>query len=96
MRSMLATGIVLIAAALATPAFAEERPIELKAGAGKEAVETNCASCHSLDYIQMNSPFMNGKVWEAEVNKMIKVFGAPIQDADAKLISDYLTATYGG
>jgi len=27
---------------------------------------------------------------------MIKVFGAPIQPADAKIIVDYLTANYGG
>lgn len=38
---------------------------------------------------------MTGKVWEAEVNKMIKAFGADIDPADAKTITDYLTRTYG-
>ena len=81
---------------MTAPVWAEEQPITLKPGPGKEVVENNCASCHSLDYIQMNSPFMNGKVWESEVNKMIKAFGAPIDEADAKKIMEYLTATYGG
>ena len=44
----------------------------------------------------MNSTFLTHQGWEAEVNKMIKVFGAPIQPADAKVIIDYLTANYGG
>jgi hypothetical protein len=33
--------------------------------------------------------------WNAEVTKMIKAFGAPINDADAKAIVDYLTKNYG-
>ena len=32
--------------------------------------------------------------WQAEVTKMIKVYGAPIDDADVGKIVDYLTATY--
>ena len=31
----------------------------------------------------------------AEVTKMIKAFGAPINDADAKIIADYLKKNYG-
>ena len=31
----------------------------------------------------------------AEVAKMIKVFGAPISEADARAIADYLKANYG-
>jgi hypothetical protein len=38
---------------------------------------------------------MNRQVWDAEVTKMIKAFGAPISDADAKAIVDYLVANYG-
>ena len=86
----------VLATALVGPVFAAEEPIPLKAGPGKEVVETNCASCHSLDYIAMNSPFLSAKIWEAEVTKMIKVFGAPIDEADAKKIVDYLNAAYGG
>jgi sulfite dehydrogenase (cytochrome) subunit B len=32
--------------------------------------------------------------WAAEVTKMIKVYGAPIEDADVGKIVDYLTANY--
>jgi hypothetical protein len=51
--------------------------------------------CHSLDYIPMNSPFLDRKGWEASVNKMIKVMGAPIAEADAQKIVDYLAGQYG-
>ena len=44
----------------------------------------------------MNSPFLNAAAWDAEVTKMIKAFSAPIPDADAKTIGDYLKANYGG
>jgi predicted transcriptional regulator len=43
----------------------------------------------------MNSPFLNAAGWNAEVTKMIKAFGAPISDADAKAIAAYLAANYG-
>ncbi len=43
----------------------------------------------------MNSPFLNGAGWDAEVTKMINAFGAPINAGDAKIISDYLKANYG-
>jgi sulfite dehydrogenase (cytochrome) subunit B len=83
------------AALIALPAVAEERPVQLKKAPGLDKVEANCASCHSLDYIQMNSPFPNAALWDAEVTKMIKTFGAPIDDADAAVIKDYLKKNYG-
>jgi hypothetical protein len=42
----------------------------------------------------MNAPFPNQKLWEAEVTKMIKVFGAPIDDAEARLITAYISRDY--
>ena len=79
----------------ATIVAAAEQRVELKAGAGRDKVEANCVACHSLDYIVANSPFMTRQVWDAEVTKMIKAFGAPVSDADAKAIVDYLSANYG-
>ena len=76
-------------------AAADEKPVQLKKGPGLDKVEGNCAACHSLDYIQMNSPFPNAALWDAEVAKMIKTFGAPIDEADAKAIADYLKKNYG-
>jgi mono/diheme cytochrome c family protein len=85
---------VLLAALMAAPADAEEKTIDLKKAPGVDQVEGHCAACHSLDYIEMNSPFLGPAAWDAEVTKMIKVFGAPIDDADAKVIADYLKANY--
>src|SRR6202045_642641 len=76
-------------------AAAEEKPVQLKQGPGLDKVEGNCGGCHSLDYVPMNSPFLNAAGWDAEVAKMINAFGAPINQADAKTIADYLKANYG-
>jgi len=43
----------------------------------------------------MNSPFPSAAVWDAEVTKMIKAFGAPVSDADTKTTADYLKKNYG-
>ncbi len=85
---------LLPALLLATPALAEQ-PVELKPGAGREAVETSCNACHSLDYIRMNAPFLSAESWKAEVTKMRTAFGAPIDDAQAETILRYLSSTYG-
>jgi mono/diheme cytochrome c family protein len=86
-----ALALLLVAAA----AQAEEKTVPLKPGAGEDVVNANCNACHSLDYIRINAPFMTAKVWEAEVTKMINVFGATIEPADAKTITDYLARNYG-
>lgn len=82
-------------ALLAGTAFADEQVIKLKPGPGLDKVEGNCAACHSLSYIPMNSVYLNHAGWTAEVNKMIKAFGAPIDDADAKVIIEYVSKNYG-
>ena len=87
--------VALLALTLATPALADEQAIALKKAPGLDKVEANCAACHSLDYIVMNSPYPNAALWDAEVTKMIKTYGAPITDADAKEIAEYLKKNYG-
>jgi mono/diheme cytochrome c family protein len=94
-HAMRKTVLALLTALLSAPAFADEQPINLKKAPGLDLVEGNCAACHSLDYVQMNSPFLNAAGWDAEVSKMIKLFGAPISDEDTKTIADYLKANYG-
>ena len=76
-------------------ACADGQPVPLKEAPGREAVEHNCVSCHSLDYLRTNSPFLDRKGWQAEVTKMTSVFGAPIAPEDAKTIVDYLVKNYG-
>jgi mono/diheme cytochrome c family protein len=73
----------------------EEQRITLKDQPGRDLVRENCVSCHSLDYIPMNSVFLDRKGWEAEVTKMVKVNGAPIDDETQARILDYLVAAYG-
>jgi hypothetical protein len=92
MRTILSA---LVAVVLTIPAMAEEKLIDLKKAPGLDKVEGNCGACHSLDYIQMNSPYPNAALWDAEVTKMIKAFGAPISEADAKTIKEYLIKNYG-
>jgi len=85
----------LAAVLFAANAYAQENPVPLKAGAGRDLVEKDCGACHSLDYPRINAPFLNRQGWEAEVNKMVKVFAAPIEPGDAKIIIDYLAENYG-
>jgi uncharacterized protein (DUF697 family) len=40
-------------------------------------------------------PRGDAKQWDGVVTKMIKVYGAPITEADAKAIVTYLAAAYG-
>lgn len=94
MRAFTVTLVAAFAAGLSAAA-AQESTITLKPGPGLDKVQTNCSTCHSLDYIPMNSPFLNAAGWNAEVTKMIKAMGAPIGDADAKAIVDYLAKNYG-
>jgi hypothetical protein len=76
-------------------ATAEEKPVRLRQAPGLEKVEAQCSACHSLDYVQMNSPFLSAAGWDAEVAKMINAFGAQIDEADAKTLADYLKKNYG-
>jgi len=87
--------IALVAALIASPALADEQVIKMKQGPGLDKVEANCAACHSLAYIPMNSPFLNAAGWDATVKKMINALKAPIDPADAKAITDYLAKNYG-
>lgn len=81
---------------LAVPARAQEEDFTLKDAQGRDVVEQNCGTCHSLDYIAMNSPFLDQAKWEATIKKMVASYGAPIEPADGAAILAYLTANYGG
>ncbi|HEY1326833.1 MAG TPA: cytochrome c [Casimicrobiaceae bacterium] len=94
MRLLAVTTIAALAACVSV-ALAQEKRIALKEGPGLAQLQANCASCHSLDYIVMNSPFLDQKGWDAEVKKMINAYGAPIGADDAKAITEYLAANYG-
>ncbi len=61
---------------------------------GFEAAQANCLVCHSVDYIAMQPPGKGAAFWESEVTKMVKVYHAPIDAAQAKAIAAYLADTY--
>jgi sulfite dehydrogenase (cytochrome) subunit B len=85
----------LALSAVASGAMAGEDKLRLAAGPGLDKVQQNCVSCHSLDYIPLNSPFLDQKGWEATVAKMAKAYGAPIKPEDAPVIAEYLAKHYG-
>jgi sulfite dehydrogenase (cytochrome) subunit B len=72
-------GATILACSAASHALADEQEI----------------ACHSLDFIQMNSPFQDERGWQAYVNKMVTIMGAPIEEEDQKAIIAYLAANYG-
>lgn len=92
MRYVLAS---LMLALLAYPVGAGEGSIKLKQGEGQRQIFIHCSICHSLDYIPMNSPFLDQAGWEKEVSKMEK-YGAKLSPAERKKILDYLNKNYSG
>ncbi len=90
MKPALALALTLAAA----PGVAQESKLALKEAPGREKAQA-CVACHSVDYIRMNSRFLDKAGWTASVNKMINVFGAPIAKEDVDTIAEYLAANYG-
>ncbi len=95
MNRLIRCGVLLFAVGLAGAAQADETAIQLKSGPDAATVLSKCSICHSLDYIQINAPFMTRAGWEGEVRKMIKVMGAPLEEAEVTRVVDYLTLQYG-
>jgi mono/diheme cytochrome c family protein len=93
--STLGLGVAAVSAKPVTYELPDETAA-FKPGPNLETVQGNCGACHSADYIltQPQGPAFKKAFWEAEVTKMIKVYGAPIDEADVPKIVDYLTQTY--
>jgi cytochrome c5 len=73
-----------------------EETAKFKPAANVDIVQNNCTACHSQDYIETQPRALKSKrdFWQAEVTKMIKVYGAPIDEGDVGKIVDYLAANY--
>lgn len=93
-----AIATLAIATATAAPVnyTLPEETAAFKPGPNLEVVQNNCTACHSADYIktQPQGEKFKKDFWQAEVTKMIKVYGAPIDEADVGKIVEYLAATY--
>jgi sulfite dehydrogenase (cytochrome) subunit B len=67
----------------------------LRPGVGSDLAARQCATCHSADYVAIQPPGKPLAFWKAEVEKMKKVYGAPIPDEAIDPIARYLTREYG-
>jgi cytochrome c5 len=66
----------------------------LPPGPGVDVVSANCLTCHSAGMVTTQPP-MKKATWEGEVQKMMKVYKAPIADTDVATIVEYLVAIKG-
>jgi len=64
-------------------------PPDMPSGPEKDSFTANCMLCHTPRYVLMQPAFPR-KTWQAEVEKMKKVYGAPIADDQIAHIVDYL------
>jgi cytochrome c553 len=100
MRAIVPCSVVLLAypAAAAAPVSYQlpEETAALAPGPDHDVAAANCSGCHSADYISTQPRALPNPTafWTAEVVKMQKAYGAPIDDADVGKIVAYLVATY--
>ena len=67
---------------------------ELPDGPGRAELYAGCLTCHSSRYVA-SQPRFPRKTWQAEVDKMRSIYGAPIPADDASKIVDYLVTVHG-
>lgn len=58
----------------------EERPV-LPATANGDLLTQNCTGCHSAEMLASQPPLDSAK-WQGEIDKMRKVFHAPVAETD--------------
>lgn len=98
-RILLAGAMLLVSAAALDAAPLKSMHVELPPGVtpypdgpNVAAANRNCLACHSSDMVLVQPPLSRAQ-WAAEVTKMRNVYKAPVNEADAALIVDYLAAT---
>ncbi len=74
-----------------------EETATLADGPHLDVVQGNCVACHSAEYISTQPRGLANPraFWAAEVTKMQKAYGAPVDDANVPKIVDYLVQVYG-
>jgi hypothetical protein len=93
-----AVAAVSLTLALSATALTIDLPADTtrpKDAPGVDAVNRQCSTCHSFDYVAIQPPGKPIAFWKAEVEKMKKVYGAPIPDDQIDPIAHYLTRAYG-
>jgi hypothetical protein len=67
---------------------------EMFTGSGSDPINNNCVACHSASMV-LTQPALPKAVWQAEVDKMIHAYKAPVAEEDVAAIVDYLVRTKG-
>lgn len=62
---------------------------------GYQLTLQQCSACHSPEYVIYQPTSSTRAYWQATVDKMVKVFGAPLPADQVAPIVDYLSRTYG-
>jgi sulfite dehydrogenase (cytochrome) subunit B len=93
---------IVLTIAVATDGFAASLKIDLPTetatlvpGPGLDVANGQCLSCHSAEYITTQPRDKPLAFWKAEVEKMKKVYGAPIPDDQINIVAEYLARSYG-
>jgi len=89
---MLRSLILLTVAVLAAFAADDEDAKRLPPGPGRETVAQSCLSCHASAYFRRLR--LDKDAWSDKVGDMIDR-GAKVTDAQAAVIVDYLSQTFG-
>lgn len=64
-------------------------PNALPEGPGRDAVLENCTACHSPSTM-LQQPKVSKEKWESIIGKMKKLYKAPVDDAAAAQVVDYM------
>jgi len=97
MKKIILTALLALAPLMAQVDEKVEVPyidFPVKMAKGFDTIQANCLMCHSFGYILNQGP-QPRKHWKHIIHKMRTAFKAPISEADAKIIEDFLTEHYG-
>lgn len=102
MNRAVAYGLVMIGVGVSTFVVAGTLKIDLppesatlNAGPGVDLANGQCLTCHSAEYITTQPRDKPLAFWKAEVEKMRKVYGAPVPEDQIQALAEYLTRSYG-
>lgn len=68
---------------------------DLPPGPGHDQFAVQCVICHSPRYV-LDQPIFPRKTWTAEVQKMVKAYGAMVPPEEQKQVVNYLVYWHGG
>lgn len=71
----------------------DETPEEFPAGTGRDETFYSCVACHNFKLVAAQG--MSRRQWEESLELMVNRHGMPpLDDADRKVVLDYLEKTY--